>query len=93
MGFYTYATDVIGTFVEKDFGEYFEYSLNPDHGGFVDHEQFPHIIWLGCKGICGDQGYRYARVLKTVAYVVTDEDDYGKPVVEKWYLKKNFRPS
>ena len=26
---------------------------------------------------------------KTVAYVVTDENDDGSPVIEKWSLKKN----
>jgi hypothetical protein len=28
-------------------------------------------------------------VKKTVAYIVTDEDDTGAPVVEKWELKQN----
>jgi hypothetical protein len=27
--------------------------------------------------------------LKTRVYVVTDEDEYGMPIVEKWKLKKN----
>jgi len=34
------------------------------------------------------RGYRYANVKKTVAYIITDEDDDG-PVLERWYLKSN----
>lgn len=32
-------------------------------------------------------GFRYAKVLKTVAYVVVDEDADGGPVVEKWSIR------
>ena len=46
------------------------------------------MVWVGDTA-GGGQGWRHAKVLKTVAYVVTDEDDYGMPVVEKWKLKKN----
>ena len=35
-----------------------------------------------------DSGFRYARVLKTVAYIVVDEDEYGDAIVEKWNIKK-----
>tara|TARA_B100000780_G_C20656368_1_gene261349 strand:- start:134 stop:304 length:171 start_codon:yes stop_codon:yes gene_type:complete len=49
-------------------------------------ENYPHKVWVGRTD---DEGWRYAIVKKTVAYVVTDEDDYGMPVVEKWMLKKN----
>jgi len=31
---------------------------------------------------------RYGKVLKTVAYIAIDEDEYGNPVVEKWDIKK-----
>jgi hypothetical protein len=30
MGYYTYTKDPIGCFVEKEVGNYFEYSLNDD---------------------------------------------------------------
>jgi len=85
MGYYTYTQDPIGNFIEKDHGNNFEYSLNPD--SFASCEDFPHIVWVGSGAT--DQGYRYATVKKTVAYVVVDEDEFGLPVVEKWNLKKN----
>lgn len=83
--FNTGDSSIIGMFTEKEVGNYFEYSHNND--GVM--EDYPHLVWVTnpIEGI--DQGYRYARVLKTVAYIVVDEDDYGRPVVEKWYIKDN----
>jgi len=46
---------------------------------------FTHKVWVG--DTIGSP-YRYAVVMKTVAYIAVDEDEDG-PVVEKWYLKKN----
>jgi len=34
-------------------------------------------------------GSRVARILKTVAYVCVDEDEFGLPVIEKWHIKKH----
>ena len=32
---------------------------------------------------------RAAKILKTVAYIVVDEDDTGKYIVEKWKIKQH----
>ena len=71
---------VLGEFVEKEIGNYFHWTKNGDfgHGPFT---RFPHLVWVG------DGQYRYAEVLKTVAYIVVDEDECGLPVVEKWEIK------
>ena len=95
MAFYTYTKDPVGRFVEKDTGNYFEYSLNDDemvlappaHGG--RNMTFPHKVWVGGEGVCGMRGYRYAKVGKTVVHIITDEDEYGRAVVEKWNIKQN----
>ena len=86
MGYYTHTQDPIGCFTEKEVGNYFEYSLNDDSMVFC--EDFPHKIWVGDQ--IGSP-YRYGLVKKTVAYICTDEDEFGLPVVEKWHLKKNVR--
>lgn len=86
MGYHVHTKDPIGCFTEKSIGNYFEYSENPDPIHLS--EDFPHVIWVGSVG---DQGYRYANVKKTVAYICVDEDEFGLPVVEKWSLKKNVR--
>ena len=86
MAFYTYTKDQIGRFVEKDTGNWFEYSHNDDPISMC--EDFPHKVWVGGEGVCGMRGYRYANVKKTVAYIITDEDENG-PVLERWFLKKN----
>ena len=87
MAFYTYTQKPIGRFVEKDTGNYFEYSLNDEPMNFG--EEFPHKVWVGGGGVAGMTGWRYAHVRKTVAVIVVDEDEFGLPVTEKWHLKKN----
>lgn len=78
---------VLGQFREADQGHTFEYaqrvdsafdSPSTDHWG---NAEFPHVVYVG-----PDQT-RYARVLKTVAHVVVDEDEYGQPVTETWNLR------
>lgn len=46
--------------------------------------EMPHIIYVG-----PGQEPRLAKVLKTVAYVVTDESADGTPVIEKWKLHRH----
>ena len=88
MGYYTYTKDPIGSFTEKEHGNNFEYSLNDDTDDFTLSivENYPHKVWIG--NTVNDSGWRYARVLKTVAYIIVDEDNDG-PVLERWFLKKN----
>jgi hypothetical protein len=72
-----------GGFYEKDHGNFFEYS---DAEAAEDPSPWPKYnmkVWL-------NQGkWRYAKVVKTRAYVVVDEAEDGTPIVEKWILKKN----
>jgi hypothetical protein len=75
----------VGEFIEKSVGNGFTYGVNKDE--WLKNE-YPHIVYV--NDLAG-HGYRYAKVLKTVAYIVVDEDEYGKPVVEKWELKKNIK--
>ena len=35
-------------------------------------------------------GVRFARVLKTVAHVAVDEDEFGCPVIEYWQIKNTM---
>ena len=87
MAYWTHTVAPIGAFVEKDTGNVFEYSdlgdeYVPDNlQGFC----YPHKVWVG--DVVG-QGWRFANVKKTVAYIVVDEDENG-PITEKWNLKKN----
>jgi len=81
MAYYTHTQNPIGVFVEKDTGNYFEFSVNDDpNNGF--NEDCPHKIWVG-------DGYRYGNVMKTRVVICVDEDEYGLPVTEKWYTKKH----
>jgi len=86
MAYTTYAEQQIGAFKEKSAGNTFEFSANDDQG---DMAEWPHRVWVASGKIANDSGWRYAKVMKTVAYIVVDENDYGEPVVEKWYVKNH----
>jgi len=81
MAYWTHTKSPIGAFVEKDNKNVFEYSINNDPLNNIN-EDFLHKIWVG-------DGYRYATVKKTVAVVCVDEDEYGLPVLEKWFIKNH----
>ena len=80
-------SSILGGFYEKECGKFFEFSRNDDDFDFA--QGYPHKIWVTTPRPGIDSGYRYGIVKKTVAYIVTDEDDTGAPVVEKWELKQN----
>jgi hypothetical protein len=72
---------VLGCFNEAEFGRLFEYAIRPDDG--IDFApDCPHIVYVG-------DGFRYARVLKTVAWVAVGEADEGEPVLQKWKLRQH----
>ena len=88
MAYWTHTKAPIGAFTEKSVGNVFEYSKNDDALNNCNEDSL-HKIWVGGEGVCGMRGYRYGTVKKTVAYVVVDEDEYGLPVIEKWYIKNH----
>lgn len=77
----------IGEFQEVDYGKYFSYRK-------VQEGEFPQS-WIeqGFDKVITfvDDNIRLAKVLKTVVYIVTDEDEEGNPVVDKWNIKKHYR--
>lgn len=82
------ASNLVGYFVEKDYGRPFEYKNNPEKPMRVDMKTgrnavYPHLVFVGPEG---DQ-MREAFVKKTVAYVVIDELDCDRYLVEKWNIK------
>lgn len=74
---------VLGQFDEAEFGKSFEYAERRWHCDDFAPEM-PHIIYVGPH-----QEARLAKVLKTVAYVVVDEDADGQPVIEKWAIRRH----
>ena len=73
---------VLGQFRHKDTDVLFEFAerRHPDDSFAPD---MPHVIYVG-----PDSESRLAKVLKTVAYVVVDEEANGEPVIEKWQIKQ-----
>ena len=76
----------IGEFILSDYDTRFEYRVSAGdaigQGTWGIENGFVHEI-----AIC-DGSVRFANVKKTVAYVMVDTDDEGKPVVEKWKIKQ-----
>jgi hypothetical protein len=83
---------IIGRFDEVDHGHTFEFSQEPEMYLFPDlktgrNTTYLHRVWVTDHRIGGEQGWRHALVKKTVAYVVVDEDDNGRAVIQKWKIK------
>lgn len=75
-------TLLLGSFRERDHGRLFEYAIRPNEG--VDFApDCPHIVFVGYDE------RRYAKVMKTVAWVAVGENDDGTPVLERWELKSH----
>jgi len=77
---------MVGSFTEKEFKNYFEFSVNDDTH-FVDSKDYPHKIWVSKEIDRVDQGFRYGKVLKNTVKIIVDEDDNGNPVVETWNIE------
>lgn len=82
---------ILGCFREKDHDRLFEFSVNDD--GCEFGANYPHKVWVTTPKEGIDQGYRYAKVLKTVCYILTDNWDWnnrdGGPTLERWYIKNH----
>ena len=78
-------SSIIGRFNEKGEGNMFEYSENREDF----YKSYPHKVWVTTPWHM-DSGWRFANVKKTVAYILTN-DENGEDVVEKWYIKKNVK--
>ena len=79
---------------EKTTGTWFPaWELNENTPEFLDLDEnwlktagCTHFIKSGyMRALSSD--YRGAIIKKTVAYILIDEDDAGRPVFEKWNLK------
>lgn len=73
---------ILGQFREADHGKVFEFAERrwPDDTFAAD---MPHVVYVGE----GSVEPRLAKVLKTVAFVVVDEDADGQPVIERWDIR------
>lgn len=74
---------VVGYFKESEFKNWFPVYVNHEYGSGSFGSDFPYVIRVSSNPI-NDTGLRYAKVLKTVVYVVVDEYANGEPCVEKW---------
>jgi len=74
----------IGEFTEVTFGKCFTYCLIDASDIWAAEHGFTHKVDVL-------DGYRYAKVKKTVVHIVTDEDSDGNPVIETWKIKRHVK--
>jgi len=82
--------NIVGHFFERTTDNIFQVSHNDLDDSFSERMKslgYDMRVWVSSNPV-NDSGWRYAKVLKTVAYIVTDENEYGDPVVEKWEIKR-----
>tara|TARA_R110002020_G_scaffold43245_2_gene125939 strand:- start:359 stop:640 length:282 start_codon:yes stop_codon:yes gene_type:complete len=85
MAYFTHTIDPVGRFVEKSVGNTFEWSVNDNPFGLPETwGSYRHKVWVNDPI---GQGFRYANVYKTCAYVVVGEDESGKTIEERWDIK------
>lgn len=71
---------ILGSFRNARTNATFEYAIRPYEG--VDFApDAMHVVYVGPHA-----ERRYARVLKTVAYIAVDETADGEPVWDKWEI-------
>tara|TARA_R110002074_G_scaffold140592_1_gene286775 strand:- start:4507 stop:4875 length:369 start_codon:yes stop_codon:yes gene_type:complete len=84
VGFTYGDSSIQGSFLLKENDNFFEFSTNNETGF---GEEYPHKVWVTTPWNM-DQGFRFAIVKKTVAYILTT-DANGDDVVEKWNIKQH----
>jgi len=80
---------VIGSFYEKTGKKAFEYRMSKDSWG-KSHD-LPHEVCVSRKDPSSKGDWRAANVKGTVCYIAVDEGEGGKPVIEKWDIKKHVK--
>ena len=80
---------VLGRFYEKTGKQAFEYRISQDSWG--KSHGYPHEVCVSRKDYKGKGDWRAANVKGTVCYIVTDEGEGGKPVVEKWDITRHIK--
>ncbi len=73
-----------GCFTHAETKKHFDFSAATEAEQAFGPE-FDMKVWVR------DGDWRLARVLKTVAHVVVDEDEHGRPVTERWQTRRHER--
>ena len=75
---------ILGEFVVPEFKTRFDYCKTSDKWALAHNLPFE---------IETVDGHRFARILKTVAYVAVDEQEDGAPKLEKWVIRHQWERS
>ena len=77
-------TSVCGRFIHRETKCHFEFRATDNEWAL--EQGFGYEVAVATQGMKNDQGYRFARLLKTVAHILVDQD-----IVESWPIKFEWR--
>lgn len=84
MAYFIKPTNCCGAFTHKETKAYFEFRATDNEWALA--KGFGYEIAVATQGFLNDSGVRFARILKTVAHVLVDEDE-----IESWPIKSHWR--
>lgn len=79
---YKYHSDNVGEFTEVDYGHCFTYRKTTD--AWAIKNGLPYEV-----DVAFDK--RFANITKSRCYMAIDEDAEGKPVIERWSIRKHIK--
>lgn len=77
---FRYNSNNVGEFVEQDYGHTFTYRKTTDSWALQHGLEYEVDV--------GDDR-RYAKISKTRCYMAIDEGSDGKPVIERWNIRRH----
>jgi hypothetical protein len=86
MAYFKETISVGGQFQEMEHRNHFEYRPTTNPWALAHGLEFEIAVGPDYHTL----QTRFAKILKTVAYIAVDEDAEGKPVLEKWDIKKKW---
>lgn len=86
MAYFKETIELGGQFKEKEYGNFFEFRPTQNPWAIENGLEFEIAVGPDYNNL----QVRFAKILKTVAYVAVDEDANGKPVFQKWEIRKQW---
>ena len=84
MSHFMNPTKCCGAFTHRKTKCYFEFRATDNEWAL--EQGFDYEVAVATQGFLNDQWYRFARILKTVAHVLVDEDE-----IESWPIHIEWR--
>lgn len=85
MAMFSNPRNLSGCFRHRETRHQFEFRITNNEWAL--NQGLTHEVAVAGEGLAGDYGYRFARVLKTIAHIAVDEGENGLAIMESWPIK------